>query len=41
MIEEKKIRVVFLPADGSSGTPMNKQVNGTVSTRSILDLSVV
>ncbi|MDI1487248.1 MAG: phosphatidylinositol-binding protein scs2, partial [Ramalina farinacea] len=27
-IEEKKIRVVFLPADGTATTPNHKQVNG-------------
>ncbi|KAL9126292.1 MAG: hypothetical protein Q9217_004641 [Psora testacea] len=30
-IEEKKIRVVFLPADGTAETPNHKQVNGLVS----------
>lgn len=29
-IEEKKIRVVFLPADGTATTPNHKQVNGLV-----------
>ena len=30
-IEEKKIRVVFLPADGATATPNHKQLNGLVS----------
>ena len=30
-VEERKIRVVFLPADGAAATP-HKQVNGTVSS---------
>jgi hypothetical protein len=29
-IEERKIRVVFLPADGSGVTPTHNNVNGTV-----------
>ncbi len=33
-IEERKIRVVFLPADGSiaAATPTHNDVNGTVSS---------
>ena len=34
-IEEKKIRVVFLPADGATATPNHKQVNGLVSSSSL------
>ena len=29
-IEERKIRVVFLPADSSASTPQHNHVNGTV-----------
>ena len=29
-IEERKIRVVFLPADGTASTPQHNHVNGTV-----------
>lgn len=30
-IEEQKIRVVFLPADGTTSTPQHNNINGTVS----------
>lgn len=30
-VEERKIRVVFLPADGTMSTPQHNNVNGTVS----------
>lgn len=29
-IQERKIRVLFLPADGSTATPIHNTVNGTV-----------
>ena len=29
-IEERKIRVVFLPAEGATATPQHNNVNGTV-----------
>ena len=29
-IEERKIRVVFLPAEGAAATPQHNNVNGTV-----------
>ena len=31
-IEERKIRVIFLPADGTVSTPQHNNVNGTVRT---------
>ena len=32
-IEERKIRVVFLPANGTASTPQHNNVNGTVRSR--------
>jgi len=34
-IEERKIRVLFLPAEGSTATPTHNNVNGTVSDFSL------
>lgn len=35
-IEERKIRVVFLPAEGTASTPQHNNINGTVRSRIIL-----
>ena len=34
-IEERKIRVIFLPADGTASTPQHNNINGTVRSRTI------
>lgn len=36
-IDEKKIRVVFLPAEGTATTPKH-QINGTVSSATLIHL---
>ena len=37
-IEERKIRVVFLPAEGTTSTPRNYNINGTVSDSTLATL---
>ena len=38
-IEERKIRVVFLPVDGTASTPQHNHVNGTVRVEAVPNIS--